>query len=191
MGNIMHGQAGKSADVLAHVARNLRTLRLAAGLSQQQVAERAGLSRRMIVGLEGGDTNISLAKLARVAEALGVGFARLVQPPEPDAGDGARPTLWRGAAAESRAALLGTVRCSREAEFWEWSIASGDRYEAEPDPAGWHEAVFVVEGTLTLCLGAAEKVVPAGGFTSYPSDRAYAYANRGSGVLRFLRAVLG
>jgi transcriptional regulator with XRE-family HTH domain len=190
MSNIVHSQAEKSADVLAHVARNLRALRLAAGLSQQQVAERAGLSRRMIVGLEGGDTNISLAKLARVAEALGVGFARLVQPPEPDA-HGAKPTLWRGGAAESRAALLGTVQCSREAEFWEWSIAPGDRYQAEPDPAGWHEAVFVVAGTLTLCLGAEEEVVPAGGFTIYPSDRTYAYTNRGLVTLRFLRAVLG
>lgn len=186
MSNIVHSQAPSAADVLTHVARNLRELRQAAGLSQQQVADRAGLSRRMIVGLEGGETNISLAKLSRVADALGVGFGRIVGVP----GATTPQAVWRGRSAGTRAMLLGTVPCVREAEFWSWAIAPGERYVAEPDPAGYREAVLVIEGTLSLELAAGVEEVAAGGFAVYRSDQDYSYVNRAAEPLRFMRAVL-
>lgn len=187
MSNILHSQEAPEA-VLAHVASNLRALRKAAGLSQQEVADRAGLSRRMLVALEGGDTNISLARLSRVAAALGVSFARIVQPTE----SAERPTttVWQGQLAGSTARFLDAAACAREVEFWSWSIAPGDRYVAEADPPGYSEALLVVEGTLTLEFVDREEIVPAGGFTRYPSDQSYAYGNRGPGPLRFLRTVL-
>ena len=188
MSNIVHSQAGET--VLGHVAGNLRSLRAAAGLSQAEVAERAGLSRRMIVALEGGDTNISLAKLGRIADALNVTFARLVREPEVDGRAPGRATVWRGAAAESRAALIGAVPGGRDPEFWLWAIAPGDRYTAEPDPAGWREAIFVIEGTLEIALAAGAQTVAAGAFTLFRSDQPYAYLNRGPGLLRFTRTVL-
>ena len=67
MSNIVHNQSPKGA-VLAHVGANLRRLRRDVGLSQEGVAGRAGLSRRMIVKLEAGDTNISLANLDRLVD---------------------------------------------------------------------------------------------------------------------------
>ncbi|MGE5905323.1 helix-turn-helix domain-containing protein, partial [Klebsiella pneumoniae] len=70
MSNIVRSQDGRG-DVLAHVASNLRRLRRAAGLSQTALATTSGISRRMITNLEGGDTNISLSSLDRLAEALG------------------------------------------------------------------------------------------------------------------------
>ena len=100
MSNILHSQ-DRGDDVLAHVAGNLRALRAAAGLSQAQAAQRSGVSRRMLVALEGGDTNISLAKLARVAEALNVAFARLVR--EPAAADRPEAKVVLGAGPRPRA----------------------------------------------------------------------------------------
>jgi transcriptional regulator with XRE-family HTH domain len=191
MSNILHSQAGPPDDVLAHVARNLRELRAAAGLSQQQVADRSGLSRRMVVALEGGDTNISLAKLSRVAAALNVGFARIVHGPESGGREPGRATVWRGRLPGSHAELLGAAPCAEEVEFWAWSIAAGERYQAEPDPPGYREAIYVIEGELTLELAETQQAVPAGALTVFPSDQIYAYANRGAGPLRFLRSVLG
>lgn len=188
MSNIVHSQAGDA--VLAHVAGNLRALRAAAGLSQAEVAERSGLSRRMLVALEGGDTNISLARLSRVAEALGVTFARLVREPEAEGRPPGKATVWRGAAPESRATLIGAAPGGRDPEFWLWAIAPGDRYAAEPDPAGWREAIFVIEGTLDIELAAGSQRIAAGEFTLFRSDQAYAYRNPGPDLLRFTRTVL-
>lgn len=189
MSNILHSQEAGGA-VLAHVAGNLRALRTAAGLSQAQLAERSGLSRRMLVALEGGDTNISLARLSRVAEALNVSFARLVREPEVPGRPPARAVVWGGVAPDSRAELLGAAPVTREAEFWLWSLAPGERYQAEADPPGWREAIFVCEGTLVLDTAEGEERVTAGGFTILRSDQSYAYVNVGPGLLRFIGTVL-
>ena len=71
-------------SVLEHVAENVRRLRAAAGLSQQALAEAADVSRRMLVGIESGDANVSLNTLDRIAEALQVSFADLVKAPAND-----------------------------------------------------------------------------------------------------------
>ena len=88
------------------------------------------------------------------------------------------------------AVLLGSAPAATEAQMWLWSLGPGERYEAEPDPAGWHEMIFVTEGTLRLELSGMAKDYPAGSFAVYATDRAYAYANPGEGVVRFVRNVV-
>jgi hypothetical protein len=46
----------------------------------------------------------------------------------------------------------GSVPALREAQLCRWSLAPGERYTAEPDPAGWHEMIAVVEGALRVEL---------------------------------------
>ncbi len=52
-------------------AAKLRSLRLAAGLTQAELAERAGLHRSHVLKLEAGTVQPSLAKAAALAKALG------------------------------------------------------------------------------------------------------------------------
>ena len=52
------------SQVLQHVSHNVRYFRDLKHLSQQQLADLAGVSRRMIAGIESGQDNISLAKLS-------------------------------------------------------------------------------------------------------------------------------
>lgn len=189
MGNILHNPDGRP-DVLVHVAANVRRLRQAAGLSQQSLAERSGVSRRMLVNIEKGDVNVSLGTLDRLAEALGVLFYALVQPPGSE--DSARidEVAWAGRAPESRARLLASKPAHREVELWSWSLAPGEVYESSPDDAGWHEMLIVVEGTLTLELNDRQVTIEAGDFHVYPSDQPYRYRNDGPGLLRFIRNVV-
>ena len=74
--------------------------------------------------------------------------------------------------------------------MWHWSLGPGERYDAEPDPAGWHEMIFVTEGTLRLELSGIAKDFPAGGFAIYDTDQPYAYLNTGDSVVRFVRNVV-
>ncbi|WP_042417915.1 helix-turn-helix domain-containing protein [Streptacidiphilus anmyonensis] len=182
------GGEGRS-DVLAFVGENLRRLRREAGMSQAALAETSGVSRRMIVNLEGGDTNISLSSLDRLAEALGVTFVEVVSDP---AAQSRRidAVAWRGAHPASEAVLLGSVPARSEAQLWRWTLGPGDRYVAEPDPEGWHEMIAVTEGRVLIDLAEGPVVVETGGYAIYSSAQSYAYANVGDGVARFVRTAV-
>lgn len=182
-----HRQAG--GDVLSHVGRNLRRLRRAARLSQEALAAASGLSRRTIIGLEAGGANISLASLDRIAAALGATFVQLVSDPAADAGRIAA-VAWRGVRPGSKAVLLGSVPARSEAQLWSWSLGAGERYQAEPDPEGWHEMIAVIEGRLRIEREDGAVTVAAGDFAIYGSAQTYAYVNDGPDVVRFIRTVV-
>lgn len=59
-------------DVRALVGNNVRRLRNAAGLSQAKLADRLGVDRAYVSGLERGQRNPTIVTLWHVAEALGV-----------------------------------------------------------------------------------------------------------------------
>lgn len=192
MSSILHNGGGEETsrpDVLVHVAANVRRLRQAAGLSQQALAEAAGVSRRMLVSIERGDVNVSLTTLDRLAEALGVIFHVLVQPPETEDSAYIDEVAWAGRSPQSYGRLLAS-KATREVELWRWQLAPGERYASEPDADGWHEMIVVVEGTLTLRIGDETRTLVEGEFHVFPSDQPYAYSNEGEDTLRFIRNVL-
>jgi transcriptional regulator with XRE-family HTH domain len=178
-----------SPDVLIHVGANLRRLRQATGLSQTALAEAAGISRRTIINLEAGEANISLSGLDRLAEALGATFVDLVSAPT-------APTrrieavAWRGASPDSTGVLLGSAPARSEAQLWSWALAAGDRYDAEPDPPGWHEMVVVTEGALLIERDEGPTTLRPGDYAIYSSAQTYAYVNVHDGATRFLRTVI-
>ncbi|MDN2672345.1 XRE family transcriptional regulator [Janthinobacterium sp. SUN026] len=178
----------EAGGVLEHLAKNLRRLRLAAGLSQDELARKSGLSRRMVNGVEAGGTNISLANLDHVAAALNVAFVDLVQPPR-QPHDSLRVLMWQSASQASQAVLLGAAPASRQVELWSWILAPGERYDAEPDPAGFSEMLYVLEGELQLELAAGTRTLATGDFFVFSSAQAYSYVNAGSSTLRFTRNV--
>ena len=61
-----------SEDVRRMVGRNVQRLRTEAGLSQAALAERMGVDRAYVSGLELGQRNPTILSLWHVAEALGV-----------------------------------------------------------------------------------------------------------------------
>jgi XRE family transcriptional regulator, regulator of sulfur utilization len=68
-------------DTGRNLAANLRRLREARGLSQQQVARLSGLPRPTWASLESGSANPTLAVLTRVVTALQVSIEELIGPP--------------------------------------------------------------------------------------------------------------
>jgi transcriptional regulator with XRE-family HTH domain len=57
-------------DIAIIVGGNIRKLRIAQKLSQSQLAYETGLTREFINRVENGNNNISIKKLALIAEAL-------------------------------------------------------------------------------------------------------------------------
>lgn len=66
-------------DLKDVMATNLRKLRHARGLTQEEVAERAGLSARYVGAMERADVSASVTVLGRIAEALDVEPTELVR----------------------------------------------------------------------------------------------------------------
>ena len=62
------------------LARNLRRLRTSAGLSQEELAYRAGLHRTYISSVERARRNVSLDNLFRLASGLQVNARDLLNP---------------------------------------------------------------------------------------------------------------
>jgi transcriptional regulator with XRE-family HTH domain len=66
-------------DLRTIVGENVRQLRKAKGLTQEQLAFEAALDLTYIGGIERGRRNPSLLVMARIADALGAPLADLIQ----------------------------------------------------------------------------------------------------------------
>lgn len=61
-------------------ARNVRRIRTEIGLSQEELAYRAGLHRTYISSIERGERNVSLENIFAIAEALSIPPSDLLKP---------------------------------------------------------------------------------------------------------------
>jgi transcriptional regulator with XRE-family HTH domain len=188
--NIVPSDPQPRTSVLQHVSQNLRRLRNGAGLSQAALAEKSGVSRRMLVALEAGEKNVSLTTLDRLADALGVAFSDLIQAFEARDPSRIEELAWIGERPGSRGVLLASAVARREVELWEWRLEPGECYASEANADGWSEQVFVFEGALQLELADRVHALQAGDFHMFASNVAHAYRNVGSQAVRFIRNVV-
>jgi transcriptional regulator with XRE-family HTH domain len=186
----VHKEHPQRASVLQHVSLNVRRLRHEAALSQTLLAKKSGVSRRMLVAIEAGEKNVSLATLDRVAEALDVAFSDLIQAPDGRDPSRINEVAWAGALPGSAAVLLAKASARHGVELWELSLAPGEAYVSEADPAGWSEQVYVIEGCLTIAFPESTRQVAAGEFFMFASDRPHAYRNEREVMVRFVRNVV-
>jgi transcriptional regulator with XRE-family HTH domain len=183
-----------STDLLQTVASNIKRYRLERNWNQQELGDRSSVSRTMIVRIESGKGNVSLATLGRIALAFGVSFTEIVQERplvEPSGLASRRIQVWQGAHPGTRVTLLESFVGQRMTDFFELCLAPGDRYRGEPDQEGTREMIYVVEGTLTLEHENGTRRLKARDSMVFPSDRQYAFANEGHDLLCFLLSVVG
>ena len=72
-------KANASREVLRDLAARVRAAREGRGLTRVELARRSGLSPRFLARIEGGDGNVSIARLAELADALGCGLDDLLR----------------------------------------------------------------------------------------------------------------
>lgn len=69
------------------LASNLKRLRVSAGLSQEELADRAGLHRTYVSSVERAQRNVSLENIFRLATAVGTAPEDLLKPIPNEAAD--------------------------------------------------------------------------------------------------------
>jgi transcriptional regulator with XRE-family HTH domain len=71
-------------SLISIFAKNLRRIRLERGFSQEELAHRANLHRTYVGAVERGERNISIGNIEKLALALGVDPATLLQADDSD-----------------------------------------------------------------------------------------------------------
>jgi transcriptional regulator with XRE-family HTH domain len=170
--------------VTAALARNVRSLRQARGWTLAALAARSGVSKGMVVELEQGRANPSVATVDRLATALGVGLAQLVEvgdEPELRIVTGHEAVrLWSGAEGGWGAFLVGTQHPAKT-ELWDWTLKPGDAYEGQIHAEGSRELLYVLEGEITLVLDHRHRVaLPQHTAALYTADRPNRIENGGA-----------
>jgi transcriptional regulator with XRE-family HTH domain len=69
----------KKLDILARFGQRVRALRQASGLSQESFADKCGLDRTYVSGIERGKRNVALRNIDAIAAALGVTVSKLTE----------------------------------------------------------------------------------------------------------------
>jgi transcriptional regulator with XRE-family HTH domain len=182
-----------SAETLAlAIGVRVKHERQARRWTLDQLASAAGVSRRMVINIEQGAANPSVATLLRISDALGVGLPALVAPPQLTPvrvtrhGDGA--VLWSSESG-GRGVLVAGTDPPDVVELWDWSLAPGDQHLSEAHTPGTKELVQVQQGTITVNVAARSVTLAAGDAVAFPGDVAHAYANPGPQPARFSLAV--
>lgn len=175
-------------ELTAAIGGRVRRERQARHWTLDQLAEAAGVSRRLLINLEQGAANPSVGTLLRLSDALGVGLPALVEPPDvrpvkiTRRGDGV--ALWRGDSG-GRGVLVAGTDPPNVVELWDWTLGPGDLHSSEAHPPGTKELLQVQLGVVTIEVESQSVTLDRGDALTYPGDVAHSYANSGSEPARF------
>lgn len=162
------------------VAVRIKAFRQQQKLSLDELSRRAGVSKGMLVEIEKCLANPSIAMLCKIAAAMGVSVADIVDVASKpavhliDAGD--IPVLWHGDKGGSARLLAGTSGPDM-LEMWRWHLFPGERFSSPGHPTGTFELMHVEQGILTVTVDETVLAVTQGSSAVARTDAPHAYAN--------------
>ena len=161
------------------IGARVRQHRTAHGWTLDDLADRSGVSRRLLITIEHGEGNPSIATLLRISDALGVGLPLLVDVERPHAvtvtAAGTAPTLWRGPLG-GQALLVAGTEPPDVVELWDWTLQPGEAHDTEAHSAGTRELLLVLDGEVELRVGERTERLGAGDSVAFTGDVPHGYA---------------
>ena len=169
-------------DVIpTRLAENIRGLREARGLTQQQISKLAEVPRATWATLESGAANPTLAVLIKVANALQVRVEELIGPPRVAAQHylaAALPVRVRGKASIRR--LLPEALPGLDIE--RMTLPEGAHFTGIPHTPGTREYLTCERGQLELAVAGERFLLAAGDVVVFHGDQRHGYRNPGRGT---------
>lgn len=159
------------------IGTRLRTARKLRGLTLDQVAQSAGLTKSFVSRLERDDASPSVASLVSVCDVLGLRVGELFDPPNTSvirAGDG-RLINFGGAGAVERLLTPGTQNALEVIHsVIEPGGNGGDELYALACEA---ECVYVLAGTVEVVLEGHAETLRAGDAMTFPGSSPHTWRN--------------
>ena len=169
------------SDQQDHLADNIRAIREARGLSQQQIAKAAGIPRATWTHLESGGANPTLAVLIKVANALQVRLDEMLAPPRPLARHLKAADLvlrHRGDVAIRK--LLPEPLPGLDLE--RMVLPPGARMAGVPHTPGTREYLTCERGAVELAVSGERYRLAEGDVVMFRGDQRHGYHNPGAQV---------
>src|SRR5205823_2668720 len=161
-----------------HLADNIKAIREARGLSQQQIAKAAGIPRATWTHLESGAANPTLAVLVKVAAALQVRLDELLAPargPARHLTADELPSRQRGQVAIRK--LLPEPLPGLDLE--RMVLPPGARMAGVPHTPGTREYLTCERGSVELAVGGERYTLREGDVVVFRGDQRHGYHNPG------------
>jgi len=177
------------------VGASLQRLRLARGLTLEDLSRIAGVSKSMLSQIEREKANPTIAITWRLANALGVQIGELLatseREPETirviDAHE--TPTL-PGHHAGYVLRILGPMEMAGKYEWYELTLAPGGELASQGHDPGAQEHLTLLHGSVEIEVGNDKKKVKLGGTARYPADLQHIIRNAGKTEAKALLVVI-
>jgi len=166
------------------VGATLQALRQGRGMSLDELSRKAGVSKSMLSQIERNQTNPTVAVVWRLANALGVSIAELLEGrrrPEPLLSvlpAHATPTL-KSPDGRCELRILGPIELAGQFEWYELHIQPGGELDSMPHQPGAREHLTVLSGSLEVEAGSERSRVRAGETVRYAVDTVHVIRNPG------------
>lgn len=178
------------------VGAALAALREQQALSLDELSRRAGVSKSMLSQIERAQANPTVAVVWRLANALGVPLAELLDAAPRPAPPAIRtvaahdtPTL-RGRDPGCELRILGPLALAGRFEWYELTLQPGAALVSDAHEPGTQEHLSVLSGRIELQAGDAQATVNEGETARYAADGPHALRNPGSTAARAMLVVL-
>lgn len=165
-------------DLAGRLAKNIKQLREARGMTQQHLSKLAGLPRATWANLESGTANPTLAVLYRVAGALQVPMEELISPPKAACQfypKGTLPQRTTGQVVISK--LLPDTVLGIDLERIE--IPPRGRLTGIPHTPGTREYLICEAGEIILVAAGEKWKLGPGDVVVFRGDQRHSYTNPG------------
>jgi transcriptional regulator with XRE-family HTH domain len=180
-------EVGMTLEVIygERLGARVKELRRRRGLTLEDLAERAGVSRAMISKVERGEKNPTLVVTAKVAEGLGVTLSELLgveERREVVVVPRGRRMVMRDPETGFERQLLSPTFGGRGVEFVRNVVPHGSTSgEFPPHRWGVEEYVVVEKGRLRVVIGSEEHLLEEGDAIYFQADVSHRFDNAGHG----------
>lgn len=165
-----------STDTQTFLAKNIRELREARGLTQQQLADLSGIPRPTWANLESGSSNPTLTVLVKVASALHVPIEELIGKPRAECQyfkAGTLPQKRRGEVVVQQLLPMALPGLAIE----RLQFAPGSRMGSVPHTAGTYEYLTCESGEVELTVAGESLRLQPGDVVAFRGDQKHSYRN--------------
>jgi transcriptional regulator with XRE-family HTH domain len=177
------------------VGATLQKMRLARGLTLEDLSRAAGVSKSMLSQIEREKANPTIAVAWRLSNALGVGIGELLSDDSKEV-EAIRvlephetPTL-PGDHAGYVLRILGPMELAGKFEWYELTLAAGGELVSQPHDPGATEHLTVLQGSMEVEVDGSKRKLKLGGTARYNADRSHAIRNTGKTEARALLVVI-
>jgi len=184
-------------DVNNRIARRVRELRDAQGLSLDALAERSGVSRSNISLIERGQSSPTAVVLDKLASALGVTLASLFEEragslaePSPVARVAEQPVWTDPASGYVRRNVSPAVRSPIQLVDVVFPAGQQVSYDSTVREADIHQQIWMIDGAMEITLGAEQWRLEAGDCLAMRLDQPIVYRNPTRKPARYLVALV-